>query len=604
MNPRFEELYERFVDGTLDAGEREEFLRLLEDPRARRHFVELQAFEVAVSEELRLGPVQIRDAKAASSRTLPRVKARPLSGTYRATPRSGAPWLWGAGVAAAFLVIVALALNSGSAPPKAPAALVRETRVSTPPEPPPKGVPPRTEPSRAVLPGRELRDPEPFVVPPPKPAPLPDPPKEAAAPRPPEPKPSPVAAPSPVRESVAHVARLEAAGGEVLLSGLPAKPTQGLVSGQSLSTGREAYALLRFEDGTRLELGPDTKVSRVGEGPAGKFVQVDSGTVHLDVGKQPQGKPLIVGSPQAECTVLGTQFTVKTTPAYARIDVREGRVKVARLPQAVSTVVVPAGQFLMVGQGYDFVPKPQPANWKAPGGALAFWLKSDAGVKLNAGAVAAWQDQSPSGTPVAALNAAAQPEWVPAASGGRPALRFDGADDALQLPDGFSDLRAGLSVYVVVRPAAGGPPVRFLDLDEGPQCDTVVFGGRDTPDKLSFWVYANSQTKSKVEAPGAIVAGQLQTFGAVLYPGGRVTLTRNGVVLATGQTTMPAAVVRKPNQIGRASTGDAAFKGELYEMLVYTRALNDAERGHVEGYFAGKYGDVTAPGPLLRPSDK
>ena len=60
-------------------------------------------------------------------------------------------------------------------------------------------------------------------------------------------------------------------------------------------------------------------------------------------------------------------------------------------------------------------------------------------------------------------------------------------------------------------------------------------------------------------------------------------------------------------EVAELGTGDIAVRNSRHAdgpMLVYTRALNDAERGHVEGYFAGKYGDVTAPGPLLRPSDK
>jgi hypothetical protein len=298
---------------------------------------------------------------------------------------------------------------------------------------------------------------------------------------------------------------------------------------------------------------------------------------------------------------LGTHFSVKATSSYSRVDVREGRVKVTRLPQAVASAVVGAGQYVVVGTGSDLTVKGAAASWKAPAQGLAFWLRAEAGVRLSDEGVVSWQDQSPSGL---VLPATGNPAWLASAHQGRPAVRLDGTRDAFVLPEGWADLRAGLSAFVAVRPQRGGGAVRFLDLDGGPQCDTVVFGGRDTADRLSFWAYSSSVTRGKVEAPGVIVPDQFQTFGAVLYPGGRVVLTRNAAVVAAGTTTMPSNVVRKPNHVGRASTGDAAFNGELYEMIVYARALNDAERAHVEGYLLAKYADATVPGPILRPSER
>jgi hypothetical protein len=132
-----------------------------------------------------------------------------------------------------------------------------------------------------------------------------------------------------------------------------------------------------------------------------------------------------------------------------------------------------------------------------------------------------------------------------------------------------------------------------------------VFGRRDTPDKLGFWVFANNQSRGRIEAPGVVVADQVQSFGVILAMGGRATLYRNGAAVASGQTSVPVAVVRKPNGIVKSNTsGDPYFKGDLFEILVYNRALGDAERLLVDGYLNAKYFDATSPPPLVRPGER
>src|SRR6185295_5905606 len=182
----------------------------------------------------------------------------------------------------------------------------------------------------------------------------------------------------------------------------------------------------------------------------------------------------------------------------------------------------------------------------------------------------------------------------------------DGSDDFFSLPDGFADFRLGLTAFVVVRPAAGGAWSRFIDLDVGPACDNIVFGRKDAPDKLGFWVYANSVTKGKVEAPGAVLPNEVQTFCALMSPTGKVTLYKNGTALATGETTQPKSVTRKPNGIAKSNSGggDPAFKGDLFEILLYNRGLTEAERAFIESYLNAKYLDPSTPPATLRPADR
>lgn len=603
MTPaRFEELYERYAEGSLADGERTEFLAALEQREYRARLVELSAYETAVREELSLAGKGERSSRSTSYR-LRRVLAP------QAPPPQDLPArrLF-AGIAAAFVLAVVVILASGS-----PA--VKESKRTLPlagpllrpeaprPEPAPevREAPPAPRPPEP----RPLENPPTPRPPPPKvEAPRPEPPPAIAAPEP-RPEPLPKPEPAPTRESVTFIAKIERTSGEVRIGADPAEAGRGIVAGQGVTTGAGSYALVRFPDGTRLELGAETALSRLTDGAAGKSAQLERGLATVEAARQAAGKPLVVTAPFAEASVLGTEFSLWATPAFTRLDVREGRVKFTRLP-GISSVVVGAGHYAIAGPAVEFAVKPVAALWKAPAAGLLLWLRADAGVKTAdaAGGVALWTDQSPSGNTASQPAPAAQPLLVPNAAGVRPAVRFDGKEDFFVLPQGFGDFKSGLSAFVVVRPSAGGAWTRFLDLDKGPACDNIVFGRKDTAESLGFWIYANGQTKGKVEAPGAVVADQLQAFSVILAGQGRATLYKNGQPVGTGQTSVPLNVTRAPNGIGKSNSGDPFFKGDLFEVLLFNRTLGDAERAYIDGYLNSKYFDATTPPPMNRPAEK
>lgn len=611
---RFEELYERYVDGSLDVAGRAEFLALLGDAACRARFVELSAYEAALSEELTLAGRETKvdetrpaEEKKPSSKRLP-AAGRRASGRIsvvhlrRGKGASPAAWPIGVGVAAAFLIAVLILLataSSGKGGTKAAPAPVAEKKPLRPESRPAPAVeiPKETarpvqapEPPPRIEPTRESRTPEPLVVPLSKPAEpvTPKAPAPAPAPAKPETRPEPAAP----RDSATFIAQIERASD-------PKEVGKGIVSGQGLGTAAAGYLAVRFPDGTLLELGSDTLVARLSEGAAGKSVQVERGLIAVEAAKQPPGKSLVVTTPFADAAVLGTEFTLWTTASFTRLDVKEGRVKFTR-PPGVTSTFVGAGQYAIAGQGHELTARPTAALWKAPAAGLLLWLRADHGVRPGE-----WADASPAGNHATQPAAASVPLLVSRAAGTRPALRFDGQDDFYHLPDGFADFKAGLSAFVVARPAAGAAYMRFLDLDAGPACDNIVFGRKDTADKLGFWVYSNNLTRGKVDAPGAVLADQVQSFGVVLAGAGRVTLYKNGAAVAAGQTSVPVNVVRKPNAIAKSSTsGDPYFKGDLFEILLFNRALADPERAYVDAYLNSKYFDPTAPPPMNRPAEK
>jgi hypothetical protein len=601
----FDELHERYADGTLTPPERAEFLALLETAAGRARFAETASYEAALSEELKVSAAVERKG---SSRTLPRVGSRRIPIVAAPEPDESRTLGWIGALAAAAVVVILTLVFATTSRSKAPQPTAIRLPVPQKVDSREPDLPRREDPVAAPLPAPRPVTPEPAFVPAPaapkkenvtpvrvevvKPIPPP-----APAPRPEEEKP---------RATSIFVATVETLSGEVHLGKDAAELGKGIPAGQSMSTGRDAYLCLRYPDGSRIEFAGDTLVSRLQDGPAGKSALLESGMVFVDAAKQPAGKPMVITTAQAESTVIGTQFVLTASPLMTRIDVREGRVKFTRLPQGVSSVVVTTGHYAVIGPTGELVSKAGLSLWKAPMSGLQLWLRADAGTKMNGQTVAAWLDQSMTGNTAVQDKPAAQPLLVANALGGRPALRFDGNDDCFVLPDGFSDFRLGLTAFVVVRPAAGGAWSRFIDLDVGPACDNIVFGRKDAPDKLGFWVYANSQTKGKVEAAGAVLPDQVQTFCALMNPMGHVTLYKNGTALATGDTTMPKSTTRKPNGIAKSNAGggEPNFKGDLFELLLYNRGLSETERAYVESYLNAKYLDAATPPANLRSADK
>lgn len=627
---RFEELYDRYSDGSLGPEERREFQAFLSDARFRARFVDLCAFEVSIVEETQLleegGKPSVSWEEPAApllwKKESPKTSRR-LSGV-RPRARGAQPWL-SAGMAAAGLLVVAsglLFLTTQEGPTRGSHSSASRSRpipelpmADSPSEPPPKALPPvRPEPPRAAargtVPVPETPAPEEFAIAAPKAHP--------GDPLPPAPVPvlpggetraAGEAASIPSAASLLPIARVDRSQGEVFLlteeGPKGGEAGQDLRSGQGLRVGPGSSASLTWSDGTRLDVGADTELARLAEGSGGKVAQLEHGHLQIEAARQAAGRPLVVLTPHAESKVLGTEFSVYATPAYTRLDVREGRVRFTRLP-GVSSLVVRAGHYAIAGAGFEFAERMSFSLWKPSMAGLQLWLRADSGVKLAGAGVAAWRDQSSMGNDALQADPSAQPTWVSGVLQGRAALRFNGTDQFLVLPSGFGDFRAGLSAFLVIKVGSSPATMRMLDFGEGPTCDNICLGRKDGADRLSFWIYANCASRGTVTAPGGILLDQFQTLSVVSAPApGQVTLYRNATPVGSGVTTVPRDVARKPNFIGRSNTsGDALLKGDLCEILLFNRVLKEEDRLSVERYLAGKYFDATAPPALGQPAEK
>ncbi len=203
---------------------------------------------------------------------------------------------------------------------------------------------------------RHVELPAPIQAPPPL--------RLAQPPQPPSPEPPAAPQPEPVTEdstppppeptrAVAAVT-LSQAGGKVFISAgterVPAGRLHEILPGQGVITsGPASRAVVVYADGTRLEIGPETWVRElIDPVRSTKRVNLGHGTLTAEVTRQPADRPMSFVTPHAEVRVLGTSLRLTVDAQTTLLEVREGRVRLAR---GGRTLDVGRDQYALAGPG-------------------------------------------------------------------------------------------------------------------------------------------------------------------------------------------------------------------------------------------------------------
>jgi ferric-dicitrate binding protein FerR (iron transport regulator) len=598
-------LIERYLAGAASPSETarlEQFLR--EDPRLLRDFVRALDEDVClrVMVEGEPTPLEPRLARRASLRRI----ARPSAATWT-------PW-----VAVASVVMTALLLSVFYSPgPARPIAIrphgpepVEITRPEPAPPPAPKssGAPEGPNPERPPAPARpELKREEQPEPPPPVPTPAP--------PKAPEPSPSPsttVTAPldllrPPTIDEVQGEAFVVDAGQKT-----PARAGQAVPPGRGVSMTDASRLSVTFADGTRLAFSGACEIRELAEaevaakGARGKRVEILQGTLSADVKKQPAAQPMLVVTPHAQAQVLGTGFQLIVEAGekgQTRLSVREGRVRFQRTGGKSADVA--AGFEAAAAAGMDPVARAQDGSSVVLRPDLSLWLRSDQGVLLNGAGVSQWSDRSGNGRHAVQGLPVRQPLYVRAAQAGKPALRFDGADDFLSFPCPVTGL-SGMTIFLVSSTnedrsgGVNGSGNAAIFWHETENFGTVLL--TPSPSKIRyFFGTGQSQAVFAYARPASIDRAWLLTTAeksgtdAVLYVGGQEVFRQSG-------QKPEISSCEKVGHLGRGEgdkntnrqfqgqfEGWTYFAGDIAEVLVYSRALAAPERAQVEQYLLGKY---------------
>jgi hypothetical protein len=138
-----------------------------------------------------------------------------------------------------------------------------------------------------------------------------------------------------------------------------ASPKERLRLGDVVRVGAGGRVSALFADGTRFTLAERSELGlRRG---VGKQFDLLAGRMEARVSPQPAGQPLVVWTPQARVTVVGTEFALDVSPQRTRLDVTHGQVRIAATGEAAETAVsagqsftattAPAGLFVCRGPG-------------------------------------------------------------------------------------------------------------------------------------------------------------------------------------------------------------------------------------------------------------
>jgi hypothetical protein len=236
--------------------------------------------------------------------------------------------------------------------------------------------------------------------------------------------------------------------------------------------------------------------------------------------------------------------------------------------------------------------------------ALRLWLAADKVHTTDAtqvrvsGAnifVRRWNDQSGNNNSATQTSDTLQPLFIANAINGKPALRFDGANDLLTLARSLATNNFTLlAIFHTAVP-------HEIDPESGSGVGGVsgqrwLFGAAHGGDfnggaglsvgdnGVSIYEHGSGYMPALAVYSGPIAANF--NVVSITYTNKRPSLGLQGLTVRDGVAS-PRGLVTSPTEIGAGSYG--AFNGHLAEVILYNRALTDTERRSVESYLAAKY---------------
>jgi hypothetical protein len=225
--------------------------------------------------------------------------------------------------------------------------------------------------------------------------------------------------------------------------------------------------------------------------------------------------------------------------------------------------------------------------------ALLLWLDGSAeSTMYESGGIESWLDRSTRHHILTQSSAAQRPKIIRDAVAGRSVLRFDGKDDYFELANDGSFDTDDLSVMVLISPRwaapPGGNPCPFairstnettrvsLHLD-GKLADMHSFND----DGISYAKYAFSEQKY-----------YLLEF---VWSKGMESHYVNGKFIDSDAHALSTQELLRPIVIGAAEATVEHWPGDVAELLVFGKALTDAERKKLEHYVELKWSVDTSP---------
>ena len=207
--------------------------------------------------------------------------------------------------------------------------------------------------------------------------------------------------------------------------------------------------------------------------------------------------------------------------------------------------------------------------------------------------VSSWTDVSPVGTNHATHTGSARPTYIASGLNGLPTVRFDGSDDYLNFPSGFSTWTAGFTWFFVVTPTSVTGTDQLISFNNTSN-STMLFGRNVTAG--GHHVFNSGGSVRYGESTAGMFAINTPVIASLHHPGGAAdaavtaAFRKNNVAWGTCDSYVPPVSSKVNNYLGVSSYGPEFWTGDMSEVLIYNRALTDPEITSVYDYLNDKYG--------------
>ncbi len=356
----------------------------------------------------------------------------------------------------------------------------------------------------------------------------------------------------------------------------------GNVSSPSFYTNKGAYNTTNLKAACLPYFGGDVWFSALVPSSGELKIEVYNGTLTY---------PVVAAYGASDCNNLSllsggcTSGTGPVTTLFLDTEVSAGEVVYIRVygEQAKS------GTFGIAAVN----PKAEIVGFTGPGGvgdsiSNKLWLRADLGVLTSAGipanqndAVETWEDQSGSLNDMTQLTGAGQPSFESTSLNGKPALSFDGTTDYFNKDLSSSFTATAPLHFFTVTSFASSAEQTVLSLGDVDNSNTLSIS-KDTDGSYYSFSQGSKKTGPVVNSAGEILSVFYDNTGTLHR------VYQNGAEQVSDDLLSPV-ITNGVLNLGRSNDGNLYLDGDLSEVILYRKKLNEAQRIIVNNYLAAKY---------------
>jgi len=218
---------------------------------------------------------------------------------------------------------------------------------------------------------------------------------------------------------------------------------------------------------------------------------------------------------------------------------------------------------------------------------LKLWLKADAGIVIDAGAVSQWEDQSGNNFHATQSIEANRPTLINSTElNNLPALQFDGVNDFLSGIEIPNLNNQSLTIFIVANGRSQS------------STNAVLFSVNNTTSGFTITRRASAQRIGSI-LTGNLIQGSVsllptsgygfRIFGYQKNLSSSANLRINGIQeVSSSSASLTGTFTNTIYQIG-AAVGSNPYNGDISEIIIYTKSLSAIERQSIEMYLMNKY---------------